>query len=487
MECHKETQRAWNSAENIYRNGAFSKSVAKIKLDSPLEDEFPVGSVVRGLDTDGFEVSGRLYKVAKAEQRELMVQYDTNEVQTNYVNCQVGANPAPNVAGCFNFTGNVTVNGAELSYEYDVYKHNINKRTIAGMSVEAEEKMWKCEHCPFPEYEKFYNYYGEFNYADRILTHAFRGEQTYLKNGNMDFGFYTEYALSELLHKGMSFLNVWMYTVRQMEQAIAECEESRYDDGVHYWDEAVAFYTGSRSLIPNRDGNLLWHQAMLRCDEFKTCGPNHDERDEEPYVNIEAFKHFNEGQLNIVNGKCKLARKNKERIVTMMLIPLIQGTLRYSHIIAHEEKFYEKHGAECAMFALTTLPFVHDCNPRNAEIIYQNLKSKNTAEVDYTAVKEAFEGTYQCLNIKCGEVGGIWEKKIDDYKFDAYPCGLRDDTSFWMIIGGSAAGLVLLSIMGLVFLRMSKKKKGKSKNVEIYEEDDMEEMPVGTGHNKVIT
>lgn len=100
MECHKETQRAWNSAENIYRNGAFSKSVAKIKLDSPLEDEFPVGSVVRGLDTDGFEVSGRLYKVAKAEQRELMVQYDTNEVQTNYVNCQVGANPAPNVAGC---------------------------------------------------------------------------------------------------------------------------------------------------------------------------------------------------------------------------------------------------------------------------------------------------------------------------------------------------------------------------------------------------
>lgn len=64
------------------------------------------------------------------------------------------------------------------------------------MSAEAEDKMWKCQHCPFPEYEKFYNYYGEFNYADRIITHAFRGEQTYLKNGNMDFGYYTEYALS---------------------------------------------------------------------------------------------------------------------------------------------------------------------------------------------------------------------------------------------------------------------------------------------------
>jgi hypothetical protein len=277
-----------------------------------------------------------------------------------------------------------------------------------------------------------------------------------------------------------------------MEQALAECEDSNYEEGVHYWDEAVAFYTGSRSLIPNRDGNLIWEQAMIRCDEFKTCGPNHDQRDEDPYVNIESFKHFNEGQTNIVNGKCKLARKNKERIVTMMLIPLIQGTLRYSHIIAHEDKFYEKHGAESVLFALTTLPFVHDCDPRNAEIIYQNLRSKNTAEVDYTAVKQAFEASYQCLNIKCSEVGGIWENHLNDYKADAFPCGLRDDTAFWMVIGGSAGGLVLLSMMGLAYwyLRMRKvRKTSSSKNVESFEDfgdDDMEDIPVGSDPDKII-
>jgi hypothetical protein len=115
------------------------------------------------------------------------------------------------------------------------------------------------------------------------------------------------------------------------------------------------------------------------------------------------------------------------------------------------------------------------------------LKSKNTANVDFTAVKQAFEGTYECLNIKCSEIGGIWETKLNDYKPDAFPCGLRDDTAFWMVIGGSAGGLVLLSIMGLVFLRMRRVKSTKSKNIETFEEGDMEDIPIGRDNDKVIT
>jgi len=486
IELHRETQRGWTNAEKIYRKGAFSKPVAKIGLLSPLEDDFPAGSAVKGIDVDGFHVGGTLYKAAKAADQELMVQYDIDEVQANYVNCQVGANPAPNVAGCFNHTGSITVNEYELAYSYDVYKHNINKRTLAGMSAEAEMKMWECKHCPFPEYEKFYNYYGEFNYADRIVTHAFRGEQTFLKNGNMDFGYYTEYALAEFIHHGMSYMHVWMYTIRQMEQAIAECEESNdVEKAVHFWDEAVAYYTGSRSLIHNRDGNMIYHSAILRCDEFKTCGATSDQRDEDPYVNIESFKHFNEGQQNIVNGKCSALRKNKERIVTMMTIPLIQATLRYAHIIAHEDRFYEKHGAESVLYTMTVLPLIHACSEQNAEIIYQNMKSKNNANVDFTAVKKAFEGTYKCLNIKCSDVGGIWETRSGDYKADALPCGMRDDRAFWMILGGSAAGLVLISIAGLVWLR-SRRKKRAIKSRRDLEESPMRMMAVG-GSDRVIS
>ena len=100
MELKKETQRGWKNAEDLYRDGAFSKPVAKIQLISPLEADLPDGSVVLGIDTDGYQVSGKLYHPASAQDRELEVQYDIGEVQTNYVNCQVGANPAPNVGGC---------------------------------------------------------------------------------------------------------------------------------------------------------------------------------------------------------------------------------------------------------------------------------------------------------------------------------------------------------------------------------------------------
>lgn len=96
----KETQRGWDNAENLYREGAFSKPVAKVTLHNPLETNVPEGTVVRGLDTDGYEVTGTLYEEAKANEQEVLIQYDINEAFANYVNCQVGANPAPNVGGC---------------------------------------------------------------------------------------------------------------------------------------------------------------------------------------------------------------------------------------------------------------------------------------------------------------------------------------------------------------------------------------------------
>jgi hypothetical protein len=72
-------------------------------------------------------------------------------------------------------------------YKYDVTQGNLNYRTIEGFSKEAREKMWDCETCPYPEYEKFVKYYGRFDYADHIITSGFRDLETDMQNGNMDF------------------------------------------------------------------------------------------------------------------------------------------------------------------------------------------------------------------------------------------------------------------------------------------------------------
>jgi hypothetical protein len=98
-----------------------------------------------------------------------------------------------NLAG-FNSSGTCTVSdelGTSFEYEYVVEQDNVNYRTIAGFSTDAKEKMWDCDACPYNTYSKFFDYYGEYDYADQIISAAFNGTKTNLKNGNSDFSLYT--------------------------------------------------------------------------------------------------------------------------------------------------------------------------------------------------------------------------------------------------------------------------------------------------------
>jgi hypothetical protein len=92
---------SYYAAEDVYREGAHSKSVAKLNLKTPLDTEIPAGSEVVGFTkTGGAQVKGRLLETAKANQTVVLVRYDVNEIQANYVNCQVGGSPAPETSGC---------------------------------------------------------------------------------------------------------------------------------------------------------------------------------------------------------------------------------------------------------------------------------------------------------------------------------------------------------------------------------------------------
>lgn len=341
----------------------------------------------------------------------------------------------------------------KYSYNYSPETDNRNYRTIEELSSTAKEEMWSCSHCPYVHYEKFYDYYGEFNYAHRIISRAFYGEEMFLKNGNWNFGYYSQYSLKDFLSKGMSYLSIWMYGISKMEEALGSCVDGEFEEASHFWDEAVAYYTGSRSLIPDKNGDLIFHQAQLRCKEYVTCGEESNSREGIAFVNHESFRHFEDGQNNIIQERCDALKENKDRIVTMMTIPLIQAVLRYAHIISHEDLFYEKHGAEGSVFALSVLPMVHHCNAEDAMIIYENMKSKGTSNVDFDAVKKAFERNYECLNIKCSEIGGIWDYDKGKYKSDAYPCGIDKGASLVWIIGGACTALGIITAWSLFALR----------------------------------
>merc|ERR1712176_1682226 len=226
----------------------------------------------------------------------------------------------------------------DVQYTYDPETNNVAKRTIQGFSTAAQKKMAECANCPYEMYDKFYQYYGQYDYGNQIVMAAFAGKE-------------------QIIKKATAYIIIWMYVVRELEDALDDCQEACTiencnDDPVHAWDEAAAFYTGSlEGTDGSGSGKLAYALADKRCGNFKTCGDMADETGGTSKVNLEIVKNLNIGQAKLAKGECASARAEADRIQKLMLVPLIQGTLRYAWK-TDNEAYSEKAEAEGVVFAL---------------------------------------------------------------------------------------------------------------------------------------
>ena len=442
------TDGSFAAAKKIYQEGAFSKSVASVRLSAPLGTALEKGTPITGVSADGGVVVGKAYEDSAAGTVTLLVQYQTSDSQNNYVECQVGANPSPNTSGCFASTGTLTINGASVGYSYDPLTENVAKRTIAGFSTSAQKKMAQCENCPYDTYEKYFKYYGAYDYADQIVTAAFEGERTSFSNFNNDFGIYDFAGREQIIKKATAFMNIYMYVIREMEDALDDCQEACTiencnDDPVHAWDEAVAFYTGSlEGTDGSGSGNLMYALADKRCANFKVCGDLADSTTGTSKVNIEIFKNFGIGKNKISRGQCASARAEKEAIEKLMMVPLIQGTLRYAWK-TDNEAYSEKAEAEGVIFALSIAPIVAACDPAAAMVIESNLVAGQRSSADFAAVKAAFENNYECMGVDGAMVGGLYDAAIGTYYAGAHP---SSSSTLSMAVGAGVAAITALSM-----------------------------------------
>ncbi len=445
-------EQSFAAALAIYQEGAFSKNVAAVTLSTPLPVNAEKGTVITGLDSDGGTISGKAYEDNAAGATSILVQYQTSDSQKTYVGCQVGANPNPRLDGCFASTGSLTIGGQSVSYTYNPQTDNLAKRTIQGFSTSAQSKMAQCANCPYDTYEAFYNYYGEYDYANQIVLAAFSGQPTQFKNFNNDFGLYTLEGREQIIKKGTAYMNIWMYVIREMEDALDDCQEACTiencnDDPVHAWDEAAAFYTGSlEGGDGSGSGNLAYALADKRCQNFKTCGDLADSVTGTSKVNIDIFKNLGTGLQKINRGECASARTEKENIEKLMLVPLIQGTLRYAYK-TDTEPYSEKAEAEGAIFALAVAPMVAKCDAAAAQTIADNMKVGQNGSADFAQVKKAFESTYDCMGVDSEMVGGLYDSASRQYYHGAAPLGHSAASSMSMAVGAGIAALTSLYML----------------------------------------
>ena len=251
------------------------------------------------------------------------------------------------------------------------------------------------------------------------------------------YSFYFILTLSSILttdivSKATILLNVWMSIQFQLDHAVESCGSSCQgsddcnEDSIHSWDLAVGWYAGSLAgpdVIGSDDSRFLHHLAEKRCHSFNTCDGDHGQS----LVNKEMFDLFGAGQDLLKLGKCSDAGEIKDRISRLMLVPLIQDALWHAHIndVKPEALLKEKHAAQkisagAATVAAAILPQIDACDPQAAYSVYDNLRTGHDAS--FQTVKVALESTYECLGIKCEDVGGLYINKEGEYLEGAEPC-----------------------------------------------------------------
>jgi len=476
----RKTDEGFKNAKAIYLEGGYSKSFAQVKLIDPLPHPIGKGTIVTALDKYGNPVAGKIMIDAEKGISTLSIQYKASESQADYVTCQVGALSSfgmEKLDGCFAANGRVKVDGISVEYTYDPKANNNNRHTISDYSKSAGTKMFNCgAGCPHQEFLKYYDYYGTFTYGDEMVLGALDGEKVIFKSGILDFSEYNLAERAAFAKRATKYMNIYMYVIREMEVSIAECKLSCQDcddDPVHAWDKAVATYTGSlqKAEFAGEQALLLYSFADQMCLVFNTCGPRGGTTMGTSKVNTDIFELFAKGQYDLQSGQCSLMRDTVDRIIDLMAIPLIQSVLYYSYQVDQNRLIRgEEEMAAGAAVAHALLPRIAACNMVDAWKVYDNL-SVGSKNPDFYSVKKALENSYECMNTKCSDVGGVWAPGIKDYHQGAEPCSpsspimsttnSSNTVNILAIALGSAAGAFALLACCCIFFLYKREKDGK--------------------------
>lgn len=162
---------------------------------------------------------------------------------------------------------------------YNSRRDNRAARTMEYLSTSASERMKPCVDCAYyPDFEKFIAYYGVADYANRFILAALNGTSTTgFINGLATFSGMSKQGRTKAITEGTVLLNVVMYVIRALEQAVTDCKATECTSpdcdvhGAHQLDEAVAFYVGSLPVTDNTDpGVMAYGHAYYRAIEART-------------------------------------------------------------------------------------------------------------------------------------------------------------------------------------------------------------------------
>jgi len=258
-----------------------------------------------------------------------------------------------------------------------------------------------------PQFKVFKAFFEENDYADSLIIK--------ILNQQFPFNSASSQQRTALVVNTLQYMVMYMYALREIYDAVNDCEAgdaTRNSDGLVSWDKAAAFLIGSIEGIISggsrwvEDGQLLFGLAKQQCFRFGTCAKSGNAN-----LNVELIELLYAGKGELESMNCDALKKTSEEIVPLLMIPLIQGTLRSAMV--NEDLTYftaSKDLASGYIYSHSILPLIKAVDTTAASVIKKNMDFQFTVTPvsdGAFAIFKAFEQAIPKIGVNCRDVGRI--------------------------------------------------------------------------------
>jgi hypothetical protein len=179
----------------------------------------------------------------------------------------------------------------------------------------------------------------------------------------------------------------------------------------------VGSMEGSGSSGNSFGGEFLFTAAKELCSDFDTCITSSGTGVATAAVNEKMMMSINDLAPLISAQSCDEAREMVENtILPAMMIPLIQGTLKYaSYNSGLEAGTMDASLSIGDAFSRAVIPLVDQVSPEDANTIKMQMEFQTTASPvseGFDSVADAFRQNVEPMNVKCEEVGTLVDEPI---------------------------------------------------------------------------
>lgn len=483
-------EHSFAAARSVYEKGAHCQPFATLSLTNSTRVRIQEFTHVSGTTMQGDQVSGFTRNSYKIGTTKIHVLYDEDQLVP--ATCEFGGNPEPVLDGCLEGTGELVLadeQGTTLRYVYNPNADNTYGRTIQGLSLHADRRFRMSQHAPVPaSLSPPIEYYGQASYADEILqilllssSTAGASNSTNFRRGNLDFSsIVSSDARAAAIASATGLLTLGHYLVRDLEMAVYQCLIEDSDRALLALDQAVVLYGAN----PNSPEHLTAHLADQQCPSFRTCAGKRGVVGQSR-VNSDILETILPAlQSGLAAHQCSVARREKERLTGIIKVPLVQAVLQSAYQMSYQPDSAQVHAAQAAVYVAALVPFLDECQPLDATILYDSLKVGHDT-FSFSQVKQALERNYGCLKVSCSHVGGLWNSESKTYFAGAEPCidpvnGEAEEDGRAQKSWSIMLGLVTLFILGFIWQihrrrrRQSERhtRQRKSSNPEYYDDSD---------------